>query len=47
MALYRVGLIYELQDNLDDAVIYFERVVASHPEHDAADLAREQLEGIR
>ncbi len=47
VALYRVGLIYVLQDNLDDAVIYFERVVASHPEHDAADLAREQLEDIR
>ena len=46
-ALYRVGLIHVLQDNLNDAVIYFERVVTTYPEHDAADLARAELEDIR
>ena len=46
-ALYRVGSIYELQGNLDQAVIYLERVVNTYPDSGAAELARELLREIR
>ena len=46
MALYRIALIYVLQDNVDLAVSYLERVVG-YPASDAAGPARERLEEIR
>jgi len=46
VALYRIALIYVLQDNVDLAVSYLERVVG-YPDSDAAGPARERLEEIR
>lgn len=47
VALYRIGNIYVLQENLGQAEIYLERVVATYADSGAADLARELLREIR
>jgi tol-pal system protein YbgF len=47
VALYRIGAIYALQGNVDEAEIYLERVVNTHPDSGAADLAQESLREIR
>ena len=47
VALYRIGLIYVLQENVETARTYLERVVNSYPDSGAADLARDLLEDIR
>ena len=47
VALYRIGLIYVLQENIDTAENYLERVVNTYPDSGAADLARELLQEIR
>ena len=47
VALYRVGLIYVLQENVETARTYLERVVNSYPDSGVADLARDLLEDIR
>lgn len=44
-ALYRSGVLEAERGNLDDARVYFSRVVEGYPESDEADLARERLEG--
>ena len=46
-ALYRIGLIYVLQDNLESARTYLERVVNTYGDSGVAGLAREQLREIR
>ena len=46
-ALYRVGAIYALQDNVTEAVRYLETVVNTYPDSGAADLARELLQELR
>ena len=47
VALYRIGLIYVRQEDVDTAESYLERVVNSYPESDAAGLAQDELERIR
>ena len=47
VALYRVGLIYVLQEDVETARTYLERVVNSYPDGGVADLARDLLEDIR
>ena len=47
VALYRIGLIYVLQENVDVAESYLERVVNTYPDSGAAELARELLQEIR
>jgi tol-pal system protein YbgF len=47
VALYRIGLIYVLQENVETARTYLERVVNSYPDSGVADLARDLLEDIR
>ena len=47
VALYRIGAIYALQGNVDEAEIYLERVVNTYPDSGAADLAQELLQEIR
>jgi TolA-binding protein len=47
VALYRIGNIYVLQSEFDEAAIYLERVVATYPESGAAELAQELLQEIR
>ena len=47
VALYRIGLIYEIQGNVETARTYLERVVNSYPDSGVADLARDLLEDIR
>ena len=47
VALYRVGLIYVLQEDVETARTYLERVVNSYPDSGVADLARDLLEDIR
>jgi len=46
-ALYRIGAIYGLQGNVDQAETYLERVVNTYPDSGAAELARELLREIR
>ena len=46
-ALYRIGAIYSLQGNVDQAETYLERVVNTYPDSGAAELARELLREIR
>ena len=47
VALYRIGRIYVLQENVETARTYLERVVNSYPDSGVADLARDLLEDIR
>ncbi len=47
VALYRIGLIYLLQENVETARTYLELVVTSYADSGAADLARAELEEIR
>ena len=47
VALYRIGQIYVLQENIDEAVIYLERVVNTYPDSGAAEIAQELLQEIR
>ena len=47
MALYRIGLIYVLQENVDVAESYLEGVVNTYPDSGAAELAQELLQEIR
>jgi tol-pal system protein YbgF len=47
VALYRIGQIYVLQGNVDEAETYLERVVNTYPDSGAADLAQELLQEIR
>jgi tol-pal system protein YbgF len=47
VALYRIGQIYVLQENFDEAVIYLERLVNTYPDSGAAGIARELLQEIR
>ena len=47
VALYRIGAIYALQGNVDEAEIFLERVVNTYPDSGAADLAQELLQEIR
>ena len=47
VALYRIGLIYVLQEDVEMARTYLERVVNTYPDSGAADLARDLLEEIR
>lgn len=44
-ALYRSGVMEAERGNLEDARVYFSRVVEGYPDSDEADLARERLEG--
>lgn len=44
-ALYKSGVLEADRGNLEDARVYFSRVVEGYPESDEADLARERLEG--
>ena len=46
-ALYRIALIYVLQENVESARTYLERVVNTYPYSGVADLARELLQEIR
>ena len=47
VALYRIGLIYLLQENAETARTYLELVVTSYADSGAADLARAELQEIR
>lgn len=47
VALYRVGNIYVLRREFDEALNYLERVVNTYPDSGAADLAQELLQEIR
>ena len=47
VALYRIGRIYVLQEDVNSAETYLERVVNTYPDSGAAELARELLEDIR
>lgn len=42
-ALYRLGLIAEQRGDLEQARVYYERVVTGYPQSDAAELARAKL----
>lgn len=44
-ALYKSGVLEAERGNLEDARVYFSRVVEGYPESDEAELARERLEG--
>jgi tol-pal system protein YbgF len=46
-ALYRVGAIYALKENVAEAVRYLETVVNTYPDSGAADLAQELLQELR
>ena len=46
-ALYRIGLLHLALDDEDEAARAFDRVVNTHPDSDAAGLAREQLRELR
>ena len=47
VALYRIARIYVLQEDMDTAESYLQRVVSSYSDSPAADLAQEELERIR
>ena len=47
LALYRVALIHVLQEDVETARTFLDRVVNSYPDSGAAGLARELLEDIR
>ena len=47
VALYRIGRIYVLQEDVETARTFLERVVNSYPDSGVADLARDLLEDIR
>jgi TolA-binding protein len=42
-ALYRLGLMAEQEGDIDQARVYYERVVTGYPRSDAAELARAKL----
>ncbi|MFW6193009.1 MAG: tetratricopeptide repeat protein [Gemmatimonadota bacterium] len=44
-ALYKSGVLEAERGNLEDARVYFSRVVEGYPDSDEAELARERLEG--
>ena len=46
-ALYRIALIYVIQENVDEAVIYLERLTNTYPDSGPAELAQELLQEIR
>ncbi len=46
-ALYRIGAIYALQGNDEQAVIYLERLVNTYPDSGEAEIAEELLQDIR
>ena len=45
-ALYKSGLLERERGNLQDARVYFSRVVSGYPDSDEAELAREQLQEL-
>lgn len=47
VALYRIARIYVLQEDVETAESYLDRVVNSYADSDVADLARDELERIR
>jgi TolA-binding protein len=47
MALYRIALIYVEQENVDEAVIYLERLTNTYPDSGPAEIAQELLQEIR
>ena len=47
VALYRIGLIYVLREDVEMARTYLERVVNTYPDSGAADLAQDLLADIR
>lgn len=46
-ALYRIAMIYVLQEDVETAESYLDRVVNSYADSEVADLARDELERIR
>lgn len=44
-ALYKSGVLEAQRGNMEDARVYFSRVVEGYPDSDEADLARERLKG--
>ena len=46
-ALYRVGSLFVIQENIEEAVSHLERLINTYPESGPAELAQELLQGIR
>ena len=46
-ALYRVGSLFVIQGNIEEAVSHLERLINTYPESGPAELAQELLQGIR
>ncbi|MGI8495957.1 MAG: tetratricopeptide repeat protein, partial [Pyrinomonadaceae bacterium] len=42
--LYKLGITYQIEEETDQAVRYFQRLVKEYPNSDYADKAKEQLE---
>ena len=46
-ALYRIALIYVIQENVDEAMVYLGRLTNTYPDSGPAELAQELLQEIR